>query len=101
MTLDQKLSGEKKKKTFFKEPCLKCDYLYFVYVSVYFSPYSCLLMSGFASSLLNRLHDIVSGSTSVIHSSINRGDGVVPGPSGVMQATVSLRFITFFFLRND
>ncbi|VDD86511.1 unnamed protein product [Enterobius vermicularis] len=44
-------------------------------------------MSGFASSLLNRLHDIVSGSTSVIHSSINRGDGVVPGPSGVMQAT--------------
>uniref|UniRef100_A0A0N5AUH3 E3 ubiquitin-protein ligase CBL n=1 Tax=Syphacia muris TaxID=451379 RepID=A0A0N5AUH3_9BILA len=42
-------------------------------------------MSGFASLILNRLHDIVSGNTSAIHSSLSRGDSTVAGPSGIMQ----------------
>lgn len=58
-----------------------------------------MAVSGFASSILNKIHEIVSGgAVSVLHSYNGRSDAVA-GPSTMMQIQVWTTVVSNFFIQ--
>lgn len=58
-----------------------------------------MAVSGFASSILSKIHEIVSGgAVSILHSYNGRNDAVA-GPSNMMQLQVSIPIICNFFIQ--